>query len=150
MRYKAKSIAALQLALGSLPDKMRVEVEPDIEVSAKTVGELRKVTAWPETLAVTTPQERHADSAVKVSKVSAATRTAPKRRSGTITPPNCYRGRLNDRGVVILRLVDPRRKFAANAGRHRDRAPPVAPAKQEQLGSRRPCPGFFVVQLRIR
>jgi class 3 adenylate cyclase len=36
---------------------MRVEVEPDIEVSAKTVGELRKVTAWPETLAVTTPQE---------------------------------------------------------------------------------------------
>ena len=30
MRYKAKSIAALQLALGSLPDKMRVEVEPDI------------------------------------------------------------------------------------------------------------------------
>jgi hypothetical protein len=49
MRYKAKSIAALQLALGSLPDKMRVEVEPDIEVSAKTVGDLRKVTAWPET-----------------------------------------------------------------------------------------------------
>jgi hypothetical protein len=77
MRCKAKSIAALQLALGSLPDKMRV-VEPDIEVSAKTVGELRKVTAWPETLAVTTPQERHADSAVKVSKVSVATRTAPK------------------------------------------------------------------------
>ena len=34
MRYKAKSIAPLQLALGSLPDKMRVEVEPDIEVSA--------------------------------------------------------------------------------------------------------------------
>jgi hypothetical protein len=28
--------------------------------------------------------------------------------------------------------------------------PPVAAAKQEQLGSRRPCPGFFVVQLRIR
>ena len=77
MRYKAKSIAALQLALGSLPDKMRVEVEPDIEVSAKTVG-LRKETAWLETLAVTTPQERHADSAVKVSKVSVATRTAPK------------------------------------------------------------------------
>jgi hypothetical protein len=72
VRYKAKSIAALQLALGSLPDKMRVEVP------AKTVGELRKVTAWPETLAVTTPQERHADSAVKVSKVSVATRTAPK------------------------------------------------------------------------
>ena len=47
MRYKAKSIAALQLALGSLPDKMRVEIEPDTGVSAKTVGELRKVAAWP-------------------------------------------------------------------------------------------------------
>jgi hypothetical protein len=78
MRYRAKSVAALQLALGSLPDKMRVEVDPDIELSVKNVGELRKVTAWPETLAVTTPQERHADSAVKVSKVSLATRTAPK------------------------------------------------------------------------
>jgi hypothetical protein len=78
MRYKAKTIAALQLALGSLPDKMRVEVDPDIGLSAKTVGELRKATAWPETLAVITPQERHADSAVKVSKVNVATRTAPK------------------------------------------------------------------------
>jgi hypothetical protein len=36
MRYKAKSIAALQLTLGSLPDKMRVEVESGIGVSAKT------------------------------------------------------------------------------------------------------------------
>jgi hypothetical protein len=78
MRYKVKSIAALQLALGSLPGKMRVEVDTGIKVTAKTVGELRKVTAWPENLAVTTPQERHADSAVKVSKLSVATRTTPK------------------------------------------------------------------------
>jgi hypothetical protein len=78
MRYKAKSVAALRLALGSLPDKMRVEVDPDIELSAKTVGDLRKVTEWPDNLAITTPQERHADSAVKISKVSIATRTAPK------------------------------------------------------------------------
>jgi hypothetical protein len=78
MRYKAKTIAALEMALGSLPDEMLVEVDPEIVVSAKTVGDLRKVTAWPETLAVTTPQERHADSAVKVSKVNVATRTAPK------------------------------------------------------------------------
>jgi hypothetical protein len=78
MRYKAKSIAALQLALGSLPDKMRVEVEPDIEVSAKTVGDLRKVTAWPENLAITTPPDGHPESRVRVSKVSAATRVSPK------------------------------------------------------------------------
>ena len=78
MRYKAKSIAALQLALGSLPDKMRVEIEPDTGVSAKTVGELRKVAAWPENLAITTPLERNPESTVKVSKVSIATRTSPK------------------------------------------------------------------------
>jgi hypothetical protein len=57
MRYKTKSINALQLALGGLPDKMRVEVDSGIEISAKTVRELRKVTVWPENLAITTPQE---------------------------------------------------------------------------------------------
>jgi hypothetical protein len=77
MRYKAKSIAALQLALGSLPDKMRVEIDPDTGVSAK-VGELRKVAAWPENLAITTPLEHDSKSTVKVSKVSVATRTSPK------------------------------------------------------------------------
>ena len=78
MRYKPKSMAALHIALGGFPDKMRVEVDPDIGVSAKTVGELRKLTAWPENLAVTTPQERDPNSAVKVSKANVATRTAPK------------------------------------------------------------------------
>ena len=78
MRYKPKSTAALQIALGGLPDKMRVEVDRNIGVSAKTVGQLRKVTAWPENLVITTPQERHPDSAVKVSKASVATRVSPK------------------------------------------------------------------------
>jgi hypothetical protein len=77
-RYKCKSIAALQIALGGLPDKMRVEVDPNIRVSAKTVGELRKMTAWSENLAIATPQERHPESAVKVSKASVATRVSPK------------------------------------------------------------------------
>jgi len=45
MRYKPKSIAALQVALGGLPDAMHVEAERGIGVSAKTVGELRKVAA---------------------------------------------------------------------------------------------------------
>ena len=78
MRYKAKSIAALQLALGSLPDKMRVEIDTDTGVSAKTVGELRKVAVWPVNLAITTPLEHDSKSTVKVSKVSVATRTSPK------------------------------------------------------------------------
>jgi hypothetical protein len=79
MRYKPKSIAALHIALGGLPDKMRVEVDPDIGVAAKTVGKLRKVTAWPENLVITTPQERHPESAVKVGRASVATRVSPKR-----------------------------------------------------------------------
>lgn len=78
MRYKPKSIAALQLALGSLPNKMRVELDPEVGVSAKTVGELRKVTAWPENLVITTPQDRHPESAVKVSRASVATHYPPK------------------------------------------------------------------------
>jgi hypothetical protein len=48
MRYKPKGIAALHIALGGLPDKMRVEVDRNIGVSANTVGELRKVTSLPE------------------------------------------------------------------------------------------------------
>jgi hypothetical protein len=78
MRYKPKSIAALQLALGGLPRRMRVEVESGIELRAKTVGDLRKVTTWPENLAITTPQERYPGSIVKVSRANVATRTSPK------------------------------------------------------------------------
>jgi hypothetical protein len=78
MRYKPKNIAALQVALGGLPDKMRVEVDADIGASPKTVGELRKVTAWAENLVITTPQQRDPASAVRVSKASVATRVSPK------------------------------------------------------------------------
>jgi hypothetical protein len=78
MRFKPKNTAALHVALGGLPDKMRVEVDPDIQVSAKTVGELRKVKAGPENLAITTPQERYPESAVKVNKANVATRVSPK------------------------------------------------------------------------
>jgi hypothetical protein len=78
MRYKAKSIAALHVALGGLPDKMRVEVEADIGASPKTVGELRKMTSWPENLAITTPQEVDSKSVVRVSKANVATRVSPK------------------------------------------------------------------------
>jgi hypothetical protein len=56
---------------------MPVEVDPDIKVLAKTVSELREVT-WFENLVITTPQERHAESTVKVSNASVATRTSPK------------------------------------------------------------------------
>ena len=57
---------------------MRVELDPDVGVSVKTVGELRKVTAWGDNLVITTPQERYPESAVKVSKISRATRVSAK------------------------------------------------------------------------
>ena len=78
MRYKPKSMAALQLALGGLPDRMRVEVDLDVKISAKTVGDLRKLTAWPENLAITTPQDRYPESAARVTKANVGTRTSPK------------------------------------------------------------------------
>ena len=78
MRYKPKSAAALHIALGGLPDKMRVEVDKNLEVSAHTVGELRKVEAWPENLVIATPQVRYPESAVRVSKATVATRVSPK------------------------------------------------------------------------
>jgi hypothetical protein len=78
MRYKSKSIAALNIALGGLPAQMRVEVESGIEVRAKTVGDLRKVTVWPENSTIMTPLHRYPESAVKVSKANVATRTSPK------------------------------------------------------------------------
>jgi len=78
MRYKVKSIAALQLALGGLPKEMRVEVDADVAVSAKTVGELRQVTTWPDNLAISTPQDHHLGSVVAVSRANTATRTSPK------------------------------------------------------------------------
>lgn len=78
MRYKPKSVAALHIALAGLPDEMRVEVDPGIGVSAKTVGQLRKVPAWTENVVIATPQERFPGDAVKVTKATVATRVSPK------------------------------------------------------------------------
>jgi hypothetical protein len=78
MRYRPKSSAALHIALGGSPAQMPVKVDADIEVTAKTVGELRKVTVWPENSAITTPEHRYPDSAVRVSKANVATRTSSK------------------------------------------------------------------------
>ena len=78
MRYKPKSTAALHIALGGLPNKMPVELDPGVGVSAKTVGELRNLPAWPENLVITTPQQRSPESAIKVSKATGAKRATPK------------------------------------------------------------------------
>src|SRR5262249_13633192 len=68
-----------------LPAKMHVDADVGTGVSAKTVGELRKVTTWSENLVITTPQERHPESAVKISKASVATRNSPKQLAAVAT-----------------------------------------------------------------
>jgi hypothetical protein len=78
MRYKPKNIAALQIALGGFPDTMRVEADQDVGLRAKTVGELRKMTTWPENLAITTPQERDPKSTIRVGRASGPKRVSPK------------------------------------------------------------------------
>jgi hypothetical protein len=78
VRYKAKSVAALQTLLDGWPDRMQVEVDEDVGVSARTVGELRKVASWPENLAITTPPDRSPEGTIRVSKASKPTRVSPK------------------------------------------------------------------------
>jgi hypothetical protein len=78
MRYKPKNVTALHIALAGLPDEMRVAVDPDIGMAVGTVGNLRKLTAWPDNLAVNTPLERYPESTVKVSKASGPGRVLPK------------------------------------------------------------------------
>jgi hypothetical protein len=101
-RYKCKNIAALDIALSGLPPKIRVEADAGTGVSAKTVGELRKVTAWSENLVITTPQERHPESTVKSARLPqrlASRRNGrsryqstwlrePRKRSGSV----CHQG----------------------------------------------------------
>jgi hypothetical protein len=78
MRYRVKTIVSLQTLLAGWPDRMQVQVDPDVGVSAKTVGELRQVTAWPENLAITTPSDHSPEGIIKVGKASKPTRVSPK------------------------------------------------------------------------
>jgi hypothetical protein len=78
MRYKPRSIAALHVALGGLPDKMRVEVDPGIQPSPKTCRRTSEDDRVAREFGHKTPRERDPNSAVKVSKANITTRTAPK------------------------------------------------------------------------
>ena len=78
MHYKPKSVAALQIALGGLPERMRVESEPDTHLSAKTVGQLRKLDTWPDNLVLTVPEQHQAAGCVRVGKANTKGRTSPK------------------------------------------------------------------------
>ena len=67
---RPKGLAALHIAVGRLRIEMRVEVDRDIGVSATTVGELRKVTAWRESGDNKPTGTSHPESAVEVDEAS--------------------------------------------------------------------------------
>ena len=52
MRYPAETIEGMRKHLLSYRDNMRVEVEHDIPVTAKTVADLRALITWPDGLAL--------------------------------------------------------------------------------------------------
>jgi hypothetical protein len=78
MRYKPKCISALQIALGGLPERMRVEADADTPLTARTVGQLRKLDTWPENLVLTVPEQYHAASCVRIGKANVKGRVSPK------------------------------------------------------------------------
>jgi len=70
MRYKPKASPRSNLR------SVACQIECGLKWTLTSVRELRMVTVWPENLAITTPQDRHPENAVRVSKVSVATRLA--------------------------------------------------------------------------
>ena len=50
MRYAANTIEEMQKLLLGYRDKMRVEVETGVAVTASTVADLRALPAWPDGL----------------------------------------------------------------------------------------------------
>jgi hypothetical protein len=52
VRYPAETIEAMRQRILGYRDNMRVEVETDIAVTAKTVADLRALPAWPDGLAL--------------------------------------------------------------------------------------------------
>ena len=50
MRYSANTIEEMHKFLVGYRDNMRVEIEPGVAITAKTVADLRALSTWPEGL----------------------------------------------------------------------------------------------------
>jgi hypothetical protein len=83
MRYKLPHSTSLLAACQTGCESRQIK---NFGVAAHTVGELRKLKAWPENLVITPPDERRPESAVKVSKASVAARASPKRKHAGCSP----------------------------------------------------------------
>ena len=78
MQYKVRNIASLQVLLDGLPGRTPVEVDPRVNLSARTVAELLEMTDWPEVLVIRKPREGDTHRVVTISKPNVATRTSAK------------------------------------------------------------------------
>ena len=72
MRYVPRNLGDLHSALNRrLPDEMPVEASEETGISAKSVGELRRLSSWPPGLVVETPHDPiRPESIVKISIAS--------------------------------------------------------------------------------
>jgi hypothetical protein len=103
-------------------------MDSDIEISAKTVGELCKVSAWPDNLAIATPQDGYPESTVRVSKANVAPARHRSRRRFrhllTLKPASIAARRyLEDDGAVAIRTHRESNKIVSKAARVRTLTP---------------------------
>ena len=72
MRYVPRNLGDLHSVLNRrLSNEMPVEASEETGISAKSVGELRRLTSWPRGLVVETPRDPSLpESKVKISKTS--------------------------------------------------------------------------------
>jgi hypothetical protein len=72
MRYVPRSLGDLHSVLNRrLPDEMPVDASEETGISAKSVGELRRLSSWPGGLVVETPSDpSRPESIVKISMAS--------------------------------------------------------------------------------
>ena len=69
-RYRPRNMDELRTCLGSCPADMRVEIEPCVPISARSVTELRSLPSWPYGLFLIVNKEPDARfSVVKVERV---------------------------------------------------------------------------------
>ena len=70
MRFAPNNLGDLHTILHRhLPDEMPVEASTETGISAKSVGELRRLSSWPSRLLVETPRDPgHPESIVKISR----------------------------------------------------------------------------------
>jgi hypothetical protein len=72
MRYVPRNLGDLHSVLNRrLPDEMPVDASGETGISAKPVGELRRLSSWPAALVVETPHDPgRPESIVKISIAS--------------------------------------------------------------------------------